>query len=145
MMIKFRDFKETDRDYITRSLLFSFLGGSKEAQRVLKDAYMVGHNKVTNFLIDNCKIIVACDDVDEDLIFAFCIYENLKKHDVIHYIYIRKDFRKQGIVHLIFKRIQQNSMAVISHMTDEIRPARLKKFWDKVSYDPYLRSNLNGA
>ena len=137
-MLKYRDFKETDRDYVTRSFLFSFLGNSSEAKKINKDSYMVGQNKVINHLIDTSKVLIACDDQDEDLILGFMIYDNFPLADVLHYCYLRKDFRQNGIVHLMIKQIQKSDSLAISHITDEIRPARLKKFWNKVIFDPFL-------
>lgn len=136
--MNFRDFKESDRDYITRSFLFSYLGSSSEAKRCNKDCYMVGQNKVINNLLDNNKCIVAADLQDSDLIYGFVIYEIAPTTDILHYCYIRKDFRNNGIVHLMIKQCQKNDILAISHLTDDIKPARLKKFWNKVIYDPYL-------
>ena len=76
-MIKFRQFKETDRDYVTRSVLFSYLGNSSEVKRINKDSFMIGENKVINALINKCEVMVCCDDQDDDLIFGFVIYENV--------------------------------------------------------------------
>ena len=136
-MIKFRQFKETDRDYLTRSVLFSYLGNSSEVKRINKDSFMIGENKVINALINKCEVMVCCDDQDDDLIFGFVIYENVKDWDICHYVYLRKDFREKGIVQLLIKQIQKTEQLSLSHLTDQIKPARLKKYWQKVIYDPY--------
>lgn len=134
-----RKFKESDRDYVTRSILFSFLHGSKECQRINKDSYMQAHNITVNKLLDSCDCLVICDPVDEDLIYGFVIYENLKHYDILHYIYVRKDFRHLGLVKEMIDAIKKVKNLALSHLTDDFRPARLKKYWDKVIYDPYLR------
>lgn len=136
-----RKFKETDRDYITRSVLFSFLNGSKEIQRINKDSYMQAHNQTINKVIDRCECEVVCDEQDPDLIYGFIIYENLKNFDVIHYVLVRKDFRHLGLAKQMINSIVKTKSCAISHLTDEFRPARLKKYWDKVIYDPYLRAS----
>lgn len=134
-----RKFKETDRDYVTRSVLFSFLSGSKECQRINKDSYMQAHNQTVNKLLDTCECIVICDPEDNDLIYAFSIFENLKNYDILHYLYVRKDFRHLGLVKEMIAKIIKVKNVGLSHLTDDFRPARLKKYWDKVIYDPYLR------
>lgn len=98
---------------------------------------MVGENRIINALINKCEVLVCCDDQDDDLIFGFAIYDNVKDWDIVHYIYLRKDFREKGITQLLIKQIQKTEQLSISHLTDQIKPARLKKFWQKVIYDPY--------
>lgn len=137
-----RNFKESDRDYITRSLLFSFMNGSKEVQRINRDSYMNAHNQTVNNLLNNCECLVICDQEDDDLIYAFAIYENAKAFDILHYVYVRKDFRHNRFAAELLCKINsqsKNRNLALSHLTDEFRPARLKRLWDKVVYDPYAR------
>jgi hypothetical protein len=138
-----RKFKENDRDYITRTVIHSFLNGSKEAQKIHKDSYMQAHNKTVNGLLDNCFCGIVCDSQDEDLIYGFVIYESLKEYDVLHYLYVRKEFRGKDVAGTMLRNIKSdNNSVAISHQTDDFRPARLKKYWSgKVIYDPYLRGN----
>lgn len=142
-MIQQRKFKESDRDYLTRSTIYSFLSGSAEAKRIHKDSYMQAHNKTVNGLLDNCECIIMCDSEDPDLIYGFAIHEKLKDYDVLHYIYVRKDFRTKGIAHKMLDSIKSDNRSVaMSHLTDDFKPARLRKYWpEKVVYDPYLRSS----
>ncbi len=134
-----RKFKETDRDFITRSILMSFMHGSKEVQKINRDSYMQAHNGTLNKLIDNCESLIICDPEDEDLIYGFIIYENGEKFDVLHYIYVRKAFRKNRFAAELLSKVFKKRNLAVSHMTDEFKPARLKKLWEKVIYDPYLR------
>lgn len=120
----------------------SYLSGNQEVRKINKDSYLTAHNRTVNGLLDKCKCTVVCDGEDEDLIYGFIIYQKLNDWDVIHYVYIRKDFRGRGIADkLIFDSRSDNKQLAISHKTDEITPARLKKYWSKVIYDPYLQAN----
>ena len=120
----------------------SFLSGSSEAKKIHKDSYMNAHNKTINGLLDNCECIVTCDEEDPDLIYGFMIYEHLKDYDVLHYIYVRNSFRGKALAGKMLEVCKsKNDSVALSHLTDEFRPARLKKHWGKVIYDPYLRGN----
>lgn len=141
-----RNFKESDRDYVTRSLLFSLMNGSKEVQKINRDSYMSAHNQTVNKLLDNCECLVICDAEDVDLIYAFAIFQNAPKFDILHYIYVRKDFRHQRLAAELLTKINsqsKNRSVAASHLTDEFRMARLKKYWDKAIYDPYARLFAN--
>ena len=142
-MIQKRQFKESDRDYVVRSTLYSFLNGSEEAKRIHKDSYMRAHNKTINGLLDNCECVIMCDSEDSDLIYGFAIYEKLKDYDVLHYIYVRKDFRTKGVAHKMLDHMKSsNDSLAMSHLTDDFKPAKLKKYWPgKIIYDPYIRAS----
>lgn len=142
-MTQIRKFKETDRDYVSRSVIYSFLNGSEEIKKITKDSYLRAHNETVNGLLNNCECLLVVDDQDPDLIYGFAIYENLKECDVLHYIYTRKEFRDRGVGRKLIEAIRssQNTVA-LSHLTDSFKPARLKKYWpEKVIYDPYLRGH----
>ena len=134
-----RQFKETDRDFVTKSLLMSFMNGSKEVQKINRDSYMNAHNSTINKLLDRCECLLACDDQDDDLIYGFVIFEGLSKVDVLHYLYVRKAFRKKGIARDLLTKTRKKHFVVISHLTDEFKVARLKGYWEKAIYDPYTR------
>ena len=141
-MIQHRKFKESDRDYLTRSILMSYLSGSQEIRKINKDSYLTAHNKTVNGLLDNCQCVVVCDGEDEDLIYGFVIYQQMKDWDVLHYVYVRKDFRGRGIGKDLIKTAKSgNDQVAISHLTDDFKPARLKSMWKKAIYDCYLQLN----
>lgn len=136
-----RSFKDTDRDFVTRSLLMSFMHGSKEVQKINRDSYMNAHNTTINKLLDRCECLLICDLEDQDLIYGFVLYENGEQFDVLHYIYIRKAFRKNRLAAELLSKVFKKRNLAISHITDEFKPARLKRLWEKVIYDPYLRTS----
>jgi len=139
-MIKKRDLQKNDREYITRSVLMSFLAGSAEIKKINKDSYLRSHNETVNGLIDNCEVIIMCDNDETGLIYGFALFQNLEDLDILHYIYVRRDFRGRGICAQMLEHISSaDKTCTISHLTDDFKPAKLKKYWSKVIYDPYAR------
>ena len=133
-----RSFKETDRDFIIKSVLFSFMNGSKEIQKINRDSYMHGHNKVLNNLLDKCDCLIACDPEDSDLIYGFVIFGETPTYDILHYIYVRKPFRKNAYAKSLLENVHRKNQLSLTHLTDDFKPARLKKYWEKVIFDRYL-------
>jgi len=135
-----RELKPTDFDYISKSVVDSFLNNSREAQKVNKEAYKRSHWDIVQGLLANAKTLVLCDEQDNDLIYGFVIYDHFPLSDVLHYFYLRNDFRGKGFAKKLILCIKKNEVLAYSHLTDGFRPARLKELWGKVMYDPYLRS-----
>ena len=139
--IKFivREFRETDRDYITRTMLHSHFNLSTCAKKNNRDSFLNGHNKVINALLDHAKCLIVADAIDPDLIFSFIVFEQgLGEYDVIHYAHTRKQFRGLGFIKNLKEVIQTKNKLAISHLNDDIRPARLKQYYKKVIVDNYI-------
>ena len=136
-----REFRESDRDYITRTMLYSHFSLSSHASQINRDSYMNGQNKIINSLLNHCNTLVVADPIDSDVIYSFIIYEKqVGEYDIIHYAHTRKDFRKLGLLKNLVEVIKATQNLAISHTNKDIRPARLKKYYDKVIYDPYLQA-----
>lgn len=134
-----REFQESDRAYITRTVLFAMLENDKQTRRVNKDSFLSAHNKILNAVINNSKCLVIADPEENKLIYGFIIYEQSQgDYDIIHFAYIRKDFRGLGLLSNLKEVIQTKRNLAITHLTDSITPARLKQHYDKVIYDNYL-------
>lgn len=138
-----RPFREGDRDYIVRSVIMSYLSGSKYAQKIHKDAYMRAHSSNINNLIDHASVIVMADPDQEDLVYGFAIFENLPFADVLHYFYMRKDFRKKGLASQLLASIKKSPKLAYSHLTEDFKPGRLKNMWEKCLFDPHLMIGPN--
>jgi len=138
-----RELRASDRDYITRTMLYSHFALSSHARQCNRDSYFTGHNKIINSLLDHCETLIVADPEDSDLIYSFIIYEkSLGDFDVIHYAHTRKDFRKLGLLKNLIEVIKTRESLAISHVNEEIRPARLKQFYKKVIVDNYLLMNI---
>lgn len=118
----------------------SFLNGSQEIRKINKDSYLTAHNRALNKLLDKCECDVVCDSEDPSFIYGFILHEAMGEYDVIHYVYLRKDFRGRGLAKDMIKNVKSERVNVaISHLTDDFKPARLKSIWEKAIYDCYLR------
>lgn len=134
-----RQMRSSDRQYICRTMLYSHFSLSDHAKSINRDSYMNGQNKIINSLLDHCQVLVVADPEESDIIYSFIIYETLGDYDVIHYAFTRKDFRKLGLLKNLVSVIKKKEMVAISHTNREISPARLKRYYLKAIFDPYLQ------
>lgn len=101
---------------------------------------MHGQNKIINLLLDHAKTLVIADPVDSDLIYSFIIYEQgMGDFDILHYAHTRKEFRRMGLLKNLVEVIKKKDKLALSHINEEIKPARLKQYYDAVQYDPFLQ------
>lgn len=136
-----REFRETDRDYITRTMLYSHFNLSTCAKKNNRDSFLNGHNKIINALLNYARCLIIADATDPDLIYSFIIYEQgLGEFDVIHYAHTRKDFRGLGLLKTLKDILKTKDNLALTHTNDEIRPARLKNIYSKVIIDEYIRN-----
>lgn len=146
---KVRQANKNDISFIIRTILTSYLAESEAIQRINKDSFLRGHNKLIQRLInspDN-ECLIACDTQDESLIFSFILYATKGNLDIIHYLYTRKDFRgmklADKLITIAFE--QPKKICVLTHLTDKFKPAKLKKYsYERVYFDPYITEVLNG-
>jgi len=135
-----REMIKSDRDYIAKTVLFSYFDSSTCIRRNNRDSFFTGHNKVINALLDHAKTLVIVDPEDSDLIYGFIIFEqSVGLYDIIHYAHIRRDFRGLGLLKNLVEVIKTKDSLAISHVSDDIRPARLKKYYNKVIVDSYVQ------
>lgn len=138
-----RAMKPSDRDYLCRTMLYSHFALSSYARQCNRDSFFTGHNKIINALLDYAQVLIVADLEDSDLIYSFIIYEkSLGDFDVIHYAHTRKDFRRLGLLKNLVEVIKGQDCLALSHINEDIRPARLKQFYKKVIVDTYLLHNI---
>lgn len=136
-----RELRASDRDYITRTMLYGHFSLSSCAKKNNRDSFLTGHNKIINALLDHAKTLVIADPEDSDLIYAFIIYEQgVGEYDICHYAHVRKDFRGLGLLKNLVEVIKTKDNLSLSHWSDDTRPARLKKYYSKVICDQYIRN-----
>ena len=134
-----REFKECDRAYICRTVLFCLIENDKHSTRINKDSFLSGHNVILNQVLDRAKCLVVADPEENKLIYGFIIYEqSLGNFDVVHFAYVRSQFRGIGLLKNLREVIQTKKFLAVTHLTDSIRPAKLKAYYEKVIFDPYL-------
>ena len=94
-------------------------------------------------LIETTVTIVACDPINEDVIYGFACGETGRylgvESPTLHYVFVRKPFRSNGLgtslVHTLFPNGEQ---LIYTHITKAIHHAKLEKKWNLCKYDPYF-------
>ena len=88
-MIKIRDYKPLDEDFIYHSWLSSI------------DHNIPGVQTMTRLVIDSCvengTILVACSDEDPDHILGWLSYTEKLGFPVLLYVFVKKKLRNHGI------------------------------------------------
>ena len=88
-MIKIRNYKPLDEDFVYHSWLSSV------------DYNIPGVQRVTRLVIDSCvdnaTILIACSDEDTDHILGWMSYSKEIGFPVLLYIFVKKNLRNPGI------------------------------------------------
>jgi ribosomal protein S18 acetylase RimI-like enzyme len=98
-MIHIRDATEKDLSFITSSFMQSYYPQSSLGF----DEYKHFQNKLVKNLLKRSFNIIACDDIDKDLIFGYCIHDLYMNDAVIHYIYVKALYRRMNISKQLMK------------------------------------------
>jgi hypothetical protein len=120
-----------DDNFIFDSWIHSYYGQSPMTVLVPRKEYQDQHSKLISKLIPKCKIKVAADPEDLDLIVGYIVYETAK----IHYVYVKEQFRKFGICHKLLESAHAQKGTRVTHMT-----IRYKTIAEKQGfvYSPYF-------
>lgn len=103
MSVKYREHNSTDLNFIFATLLKSYRYSNPQARTIPPwDYYKHGSREWQLCLEKGAKIVVACDESDEELIVGFMIYTK----NVLHYIYVKAAFRRAGIAKDMFAKIR---------------------------------------
>lgn len=133
LKIKIRQYKDLDKDYIIKTWLDSNYKNTDACNTIKKSVYYTNHNIIINRIFDDCVKVIACDDTDEDLILGWLVGELKKDCDVLHFLYVRKEFRRKGVGRLLFKNFSTCNSVVTSHH-GRISPSIVG---DSVTFNPY--------
>lgn len=144
--MKIRLMNKDDIPFVTKSILMSYRAGCRHIRAINKDSYLRGHNQLILKLLshESTETMILADDKDDSLILGFISYSKIGKANVLNYLYVRNDFRESGIASVLLKEWREKQILdpaclVMSHLTDNIKPARFKKLgFEKVYYDPYI-------
>ena len=94
-MIKIRDYKPLDEDFIYHSWLSSI------------DYNIPGVQTMTRLVIDSCvengTILVACSVEDRDLFLGWLSYSEKLGFPILLYAFVKKKLRNHGIGHKLIK------------------------------------------
>lgn len=134
-MIKFREPTKADYNFLASSWLKSF---RKFEPKISADVYYKHHNKLIDLIMQRAKVIIACNEHDEEQVFGYIVYEECPI-SIVHYVYVKEAYRKMGIAKALGKAGHITDVFVFTHLTH----ASYTVFKDKKSYyNPYRRYQL---
>jgi GNAT superfamily N-acetyltransferase len=142
MKIQKRELKESDRDFVFSSWLFSFKGASPFAKRIRGKDFYKNHQKVIENIIERPTLMtcVACLEDDPDVILGFIIWEQDQGTVSVHYIFVKEIYRGNGVGAFLWEEIPKKEVIYASHLTYPV-----VKFFNQnesLHYDPYRMVKL---
>jgi len=116
MALKIRSVEKNDYPLIFNSWLKSL---SKSFSLMDKDMYYQGQHRLIERLLQTSKCHVAVDSEDESIIVGYLVESALQDVNVVHYIYVKKDFRNMGIAENLLENanIHKGSNIIYTHAT----------------------------
>lgn len=144
MQIQIRKFIDPDTDFIYSSWLNSYKNDSSFARKIARSIFFKWHQKIVKIILSrpSTTISIACFDEMPEVILGYMIHEKQKEDedekDIIHFVYVKKDYRKQGIAKLLIESqsIHLNE-SLFTHFTDTLYDLKIKEKHPKFMYDPY--------
>ena len=129
-----RPANETDTNRIYSDWLRSYRQNSTTLKDLSEKIFFNEHRKVITDIIKRGKVLVLADKLDDYVVAGFICFEP----QILHYIYIIKDFRKLGLATELmeaanFKRGQE---LLISHCVYSYAPVHFFKNYLAV-FNPY--------
>ena len=112
---KIRSYQYSDKEFITSTWLRSNRDNSKIAKSIPKSVYFTETDKLINKILDESRIIVACNPKDPAHIFGYLVYQPLDNDTVIHYLYVKKAFRGYGIAKAMFAEFTPTQKVFYTH------------------------------
>jgi GNAT superfamily N-acetyltransferase len=127
-----RVMKESDLSFIFNSWLKSFFHSSSFAKDIDKDIYYKYHKLVIERILSRLPTVyVACDSTHLETVFGYILGEG----EVLHFLYVKKDFRKLGIGTSLLE--VYGVPEYISHLTKDAKKLS-DKHKPKMRYNPYV-------
>lgn len=131
-----------DNPFIVESWLEFYKIFSQFGKSVPARVYFKEHRRLIMKVMEFSKCFVACDPKDHGLILGFVCSESIHQRntDVLHFIFVRKDFRRLGIGKQLLDKVSQYQAVEFTHQGD------LKSLWSNYAskvYNPYLFLGAN--
>lgn len=142
MEVTIRHANVQDNPFIIESWLEYYKVFSQFGKSVPAKVYFKEHRKLIVKVMEFSKCFVACDKKDTGLIIGFICSESMPStgRDVLHFIFVRKDFRKLGIGKQLLDKVTEHPNVEFTHQGD------LKSLWGNYAskvYNPYLFLGAN--
>ena len=143
-MFKIRLFIPQDLNFIFNSWLKSYRFSLFSKNISDKDYFKYHHLLIEEILArPTTSVLVACDKLDENVIFGYLVTEksNIEDHEVLHYSFVKQSFQhlgEEGVFPSLVKAAHINlNEAIYTHMTRDFEEYILKKH-PSMRYIPYL-------
>jgi hypothetical protein len=81
-------------------------------QQHVKD-FPILHQRRITAILENAKVMLACDSTDPSVIFGYVVWEP----DVLHWVYVKHAFRKLSLCRSMLSQIDQSATKQHSHTT----------------------------
>ena len=94
--VRLRPIIEDDTAFIFNSWLKSYRF-SHFGEKITNTIYFAEHHKVIERLIDNSKVLVACNPEEPSQVYGYIIGEEVDGIFVLHFIYVKHIFRNMGV------------------------------------------------
>ena len=133
-MILIRPYRGSDHDFICSSYLNStyFNSIDKSTRQVKKHDHDLAMDRKINSLIGESVVLVACPEDDPELIVGYLI----GVHNVLHYIYVKKDFRQMGVCNELLKYSNLPHDIFVTHLSKN--SAHITSKFVEYTYNPYI-------
>lgn len=82
-----------------------------------KNVFMNNYKLVIDQLLEKAEVLIACTDIDEDVILGYLVYEP----NILHYCFVKEAFRAFGIATDLVKHSGEVN-PIITHRTKMILP-----------------------
>jgi hypothetical protein len=113
--IKIRELRPGDESFIYSTWLKSFKN-SKYTGPIPNHMYWTVYSDVIKYLLTRAKTLVACNPANEKQVFGYIVYED---ENIVHWLYVKKDFRCFGIGTKLFKESAVTEPYFYTFKTDD--------------------------
>jgi ribosomal protein S18 acetylase RimI-like enzyme len=131
-----REPNKDDINFIFSSWLKSFRS-SNFAKNVTNTIYFDQHHKVIESLLQNSKIIVACNRDDKKQIIGYMVATKINDILTIHYAYVKHPYRRLGVGKLLLSAFDHDPTEVSCYTHDTHMSNKLAAKFNLI-YQPYL-------
>ena len=134
-MFTIRIAKKEDISFVYSTWLKSYKHGSPLTKYTKRELFFEVHQRILDELLSKSKVIIACKDDDEDLIFGYIVFEP----HIMHYVYVKEPFRNYGIGKRLIQEVKTPFQT--SHLTYSLLDLwTAKKI--QCDFNPYLLTYL---
>jgi hypothetical protein len=135
--LDFRPLAEDDYSFVKDAWMRCFRFGSTLTKEIPSDIYIPRHGALIDNLLHRCITELVCLKEDPATILGFLVYERITKLNIIHFIYVKKDFRKMGLATALIANTKVDpDQSAYTHRTRA--NLWIDERYPKLIFDPYL-------